>query len=157
MLDEDTRTGHDLYHAGVFCSPAMAFYTFVDQLLSVETTRTIINTMANLFQSGAITDETSLTLARQFYHVLASTLDLHYGSILLTTSTSAQLQAGIRKKLPFFVNYTDEVEKCLLGSHCDTIRDIYENLGNVNLYFVSKLSFQMPPTSPESCPSTRST
>ena len=155
VLDEDIRTGHDLYHAVVFCSPAMVFYTFVDRLLSVETTRTIIHTMVNLILSGAITDETSLTLAKQFYHVLASTLDLHYGNILLATSTSAQLQAGIRKKLPFFVNYTAEVEKCLLGSNCDTI--IYENLGNVNLYFVSKLSFQMPTTCQESCPSTRST
>ena len=141
VLHEDIRTGHDLYHAIVFCSPAMVFYNFVDQLHSVETTRTIIHTMVNLFLSGAITDETSLTLARQFYHVLASTLDLHLGNVLLATSTSAQLQAGISKKLPFFLNYTDEVEKCLLGSNCDTIQDIYENLGNVNLYFVSKLSF----------------
>ena len=133
VLDEDIRTGHDLYHAVVVCSPAIIFYTFVDQLLSVKTTRTIIHTMVNLFLSGAITDETSLTLARQFYHVLASTLDLHYGNILLATSTNAQLQAGIRKKLPFFSNYTDQVEKCLIGTNCDTIQDIYENLGDVNM------------------------
>ena len=105
-------------------------FTFVDQLLSVETTRTIIQTTVNLFLSGAITDETSFTLVRQFYHVLASTLDLHYGNILLATSTFPQLIAGIRKKLPFSVNYVDQVEKCLLGSNCDTIQDIYENLGN---------------------------
>ena len=157
VLDEDIRTGHDLYHAVVFCSPRRVFYTFIDQLLSVETTRTIIHTTVNLFQSGAITDEKSFTLTSQFYHVLASTLDLHYGNVLLSTSTSAQLNAGIRKKLPFFVNYTDQVEKCLLGSNCDTLQDIYENLGNVNLYFVSKLLFQMPTMSHESCPSTRST
>ena len=107
--------------------------TFIDRLLSIETARTIIHTMVNLFLSGAITDETSFTLARQFYHVLASTLDLHYGNILLATSTYAQLNAGIRKKLPLFVNYTAQVEKCLLGSNCDTIQDIYENLGDVNM------------------------
>ena len=104
-------------------------YTFIDQLISVETTRTIIHTTVNLFQSGAITDETTFTLARHFYHVLASTLDLHFGNILFATSTNAQLQAGIRKKLPFFANYTDLVEKCLLGLNCDTLQDIYKNLG----------------------------
>ena len=139
ILDEDIRTGHDLYHAVVFCPPAMVFklFTFVDRLLSVEITRTIILTIVNLFQSGAITDATSFTLARQFYHVLASTLDLHYGNILLATSTSAQLNAGIQRKLPFFASYKTQVEKCLLGSNCDTIQDIYENLGNVKLYAVS--------------------
>ena len=159
VTDEDFRTGYNLYHAVVFCPPAMVFqlYTFIDQLLSVETKRTIILTTVNIFLSGAITDETSLTLARQFYNALASTLDLHYGNVLLATSTNAQLLAGIGKKLPFFVNYTDQVEKCLLGSNCDNIQNIYENFGNVNLYFISKLSFQMPTTFQESCPSTQST
>ena len=135
VIDEDIRTGYELYHAVVFCPPAMnsKLYTFFDQLISVETTRTIIHVTVNLFLSGAITDETSLTLARQFYHVLASTLDLHYGNILLATTMNAQLQAGIRKKLPFFSNYTDQVEKCLIGTNCDTIQDIYENLGDVNM------------------------
>ena len=136
VIDEDVRTGHDLYHAVVFCPRAMVLklYTFIDQLLSVETTKTVIHSTVNLFQSGAVTDEISFTLARHFYHILASTLDLHYGNILLATSSNAQLQAAIRKKLPFFVNYTDEVEKCLIGSNCDTIQYIYETLGKLNLF-----------------------
>ena len=101
----------------------------MDQLLSNESTRTIIQTSVNLFQSGIITDQTSFSLAKQFYHVLASTLDLQYGNVLLATSTNAQLQAAIRNDWPFFANNTDLVEKCLRKSHCEEIQEILQKLG----------------------------
>ena len=101
----------------------------IDQLLSVETSRTIIQTTVNLFHFGAITDESILTMVRQFYNVLASTLDLQYGKILLATSKTAQLQAAIKKDWPFFSNYTDLVKQCLQESNCDSIQKIYQNIG----------------------------
>ena len=103
-------------------------YTFIDQLLSNETSRTIIQTIVNLFQSGAITDKTSLTLAKQFYNVLASTLDLQYGNILLATSTNAQLQAVKKNEWPFFANHTHLVDKCLTDSDCGGLQEIYRHL-----------------------------
>ena len=69
---EDIETGFDLFHAVVFCAPKVVVktYTMIDQLLSVETSRTIIQTIVNLFQSGVITDEATFTFTRQFYQML---------------------------------------------------------------------------------------
>ena len=87
VTDEDVETGYELIQAVLFCPPAMVFklYTFIDQLLSKETSRTIIQTVVNLFHSDVITDETSFNLAKDFYRVLASTLGLRYGNILFAS------------------------------------------------------------------------
>ena len=136
--EEDIKAGYELFHAVVYCPAEMVskLFRFVDHLLSNESTRTIIQTIMNLFQSGVITDETSFTLAKQFYHVLASTLNLQYGNVLLATSTKAQLQDVIRNDWPFFANNTHLVEECLQESHCDGIRDNFQILGIVNFVAV---------------------
>ena len=94
LTDGDIETGYDLFHAAVFCPSAMVFKlcTIMDHLLSVETTRTIIQTMVNLFQSEAITNETSFNLAKSFYQVLASTLDLlwEYSVCKINCSTTSR-------------------------------------------------------------------
>ena len=71
LTDEDIRTGYRIFHAIAYC-PIMVLklFRFIDQLLSVESSRTIIQTFVNLFQSEAIRDETIFLLARQFYKVL---------------------------------------------------------------------------------------
>ena len=58
---EDIETGYDLYHVVVFCpSKVFKLYTMIDQQLSAETTRTIIQTTVNLFRSKAITTDKSI-------------------------------------------------------------------------------------------------
>ena len=74
-------------------------------------------------------DKTSFMLARQFFYVFASTVNLHFGNVLLATSTNAHLQAVIRNDWPFFANNTEMVEKCLQKSQCDIIQDILQKLG----------------------------
>ena len=112
--EDDIETGYELFHAMVFC-PTMTFklFTFIEQLLSNETPRTIIQSIVLLFESGTVTDETSFNLAKQFYHVLASTLDLQYGNIQWATSTFSQMEAMIRNDWPFFNNLTDLLAECL--------------------------------------------
>ena len=128
--EKDIETGHELFHAVVFC-PSMIFkmFTFVDQLLSGESSRTIIQAIVHLLQCSAILDRTSFTLAKRFYRVLASTLDLQYGNILLSASSKAHRKTAISQGLPFFLNHTDRVDKCLQGSNCDTVQDIIQNTG----------------------------
>ena len=127
---EDIETGYALFHAVVFCPvTVLKMYTFVDDLLVNETSRTIIQTIIHLFHSEAITDATSFTLAKQFYHALANTLNLQYGNILFATSTLSQLQAMKRNDWPFFANFTDRVGKCIQGLNCDVVKDIQRNLG----------------------------
>ena len=172
IMDKDIETGYGLFHAIVFCPPAMVFklFTFIDQLLSDETSRTIVQTIVNLFQTGAITDKTSYTLAKQFYNVLASTLDLQFGKILLAASTKAQLHTMKRDNWPFFADYTDLVEKCLTESDCGGLMEIYQDLGKscsqqpcpaFPLYFLSEfLSFfllQKIAKSRKRCPKIQST
>ena len=129
---EEIAEGYELLNALIFCPPMLLkAYKMIDLVLSVETSRTIIQTMVNLFRSEALTDEISFTMARQFYHVLADTLDLQYGKMLLATSTPAQMRAVIRNQWPFFTNYTEQVRNCLEESNCDTLQDVYQNLGKV--------------------------
>ena len=129
--DEDIKTGYELFQATLFC-PTMVIklFRFVDQLLSNERARTIIQTFVNLFKSGAITERTSLTLAKQFYFILSSTLNLRYGDMLLASLTRAQLHNVMRNDWPFFANNTDLVEKCLYETKCDRLQDIFQKLGS---------------------------
>ena len=55
---EDMKTAHRLFYAIVFC-PTMPFklFRFIDQLLSSESSRTVIQSVVNLLQSGVLTDE----------------------------------------------------------------------------------------------------
>ena len=128
--EEDIETGYKLFQVVVFC-PTMSIklFRFVKQLVSNESSRTIIQTLVSLFQSGAITDEASFTLAKQFYNVLASTLNLQYGNVLLATSSNSQIKAVIRNDWPFFANNTDLIEKCLQEYNCFGIQDILPILG----------------------------
>ena len=87
--------------------------------------------MVNLFHSGAMQDMTSFTLAREFYFVLASTLQLQYGNVLLATSTKSQLQNVINNAWPFFTNYTELVKTCLKDSECDNTQDVLQKQGQI--------------------------
>ena len=64
-----------------------------------------------------------------FFHVLAKTLDLQYGNILLATSSKPQLQAVIDNDWPFFTNNTDLVKDCLSDSECESIQNIIRDQG----------------------------
>ena len=111
-------------------------YTIIDQLLSVETSRTITRTIINLFQSGDVTDGITFILTRQFYQVLVNTLDLQYENILLAASTAEQMQAVIWNKWPFFTNYTNVVEECLRESNYDTLQEVYQDHGKDFFFFL---------------------
>ena len=104
-------------------------FSFLDQLLSVESSRTIIQSVVNLFLTGAVKNATRSKLAKEFYVDLAMTLNLQYGNILLATSTNSQLQSVIDNDWPFFTNQTDLVKTCLMDSDCDSIHEIIQELG----------------------------
>ena len=127
---EDIETGFEIFHAIIHC-PITVFklFRFIDQLLLGETSRTIIQSMVNLFQSGVLHDRTSLNLAKEFYLVLASTLELQYGNVLLATLTKSQLQTVIDNDWPFFTNHTDLVKMCLKNSDCGSTQDIIQEIG----------------------------
>ena len=140
-IHKDITTGFKLYHTIVYC-PVMDFklYSFVDQLLSSESKRTLIQSYTNLFHSGVLKGTTSITLAKEFYIDLAATLNLQYGNILLATSTTAQIQAVIDNDWPFFGNNTNLVKASTWDSESDRLQEIFEDLGKIlsSLYILTK-------------------
>ena len=129
---EDIEAGFQLFQAIVYCPlPIIKLFRFIDQLFSNESTRTIIQTIVNLFHSEVLEDASSFILAREFYLVLASTLDLQYGNVLLAVSTNSQLQTVLDNGWPFFTNYTHLVKTCLKYSDCSGIQNIIQTLGNL--------------------------
>ena len=131
VTDEDIKTGFELFQAIVYCpsSSLIRLFRFIDGLLSNDHSRTIIQTVVNTFRSGIITDKTTFALAKDFYFVLASTLNLQYENVLLATSTQSQLQEVLDNDWPFFTNNTHLVEKCLKDSDCDGTQEILKRLG----------------------------
>ena len=131
VTEEDIKTGFQLFQTIIYCPSPMVIkhFRFVDNLLSVESSRTIIQTLVNTFRSGIITDKTSFALAKEFYSILASTLDLQYGDVLLATSTRSQLEEMLDNDWPFFTNNTQLMENCLKDSDCDGTQDIIKVLG----------------------------
>ena len=136
VTEEDLLTGLQLLHVVVSCPVKdVKLFFFVDNLLSNETSRTIIQTLVNFFHSGVVKDQKRLRMAKDFYIELAAVLDMQYGNVLLATSTKAQLQNVIDNNWPFFTNNTDLVKACLINSTCASIQNILAKLGK---YFQSR-------------------
>ena len=131
VKNKDIEIGFRLFFAIVYCPrTVLKLHTFVDQLLSTETTRTIILTVVNLFKSGVLKDKTKLNPVNKFYFELASTLQLQYGNVLLAIAPKEEFQAVLDNDWPFFTNTTDLVKGCLQDSDCNQIQDILQQLGN---------------------------
>ena len=108
-------------------------FFFLDQLLSFESSRSILNAYVNLFHSKTVKERTTISQMKKFYHVLADTFDLNYGNILLATSTKAGLQTMIDNDWPYFTKNIDFVRKCLLESDCASAQHIIQKLGKTCL------------------------
>ena len=135
--EDDIRVGHKLFHAIIYCPSAneIRLYRFVYQLLATESQRTVIQTLTHLVRLKPKTDEKSLLpLLKKFYKVMASTLNLQHGNVLLATLTNAQLEDMISNEWPFFANNSGVVGKCLTDKNCDTLQASLRELGE---YFVS--------------------
>ena len=131
ITQEDKVTGFEIFHAVVYCSSSLSFdfklFSFVDQLFSLESPRTIIQTFNNMFNSGVI-----LTAdMEELYFALATTLGLQFENILLATSTKSQLQTVINNGWPFFINNIELVKTCLLESNCTGFRNLIQELGDI--------------------------
>ena len=134
VTNDDIVMGFELFHAIVYCPPLMMtkLFRFVNELISTESSRTVIQTMVNLFQSGVMKEDmASFALAKEFYLVFAQTLQLQYGKVLLATGSKSQIQAVLDNDWPFFANYTEMVKTCLDDYRCEGLQDIFQMLGNI--------------------------
>ena len=131
ITQEDKVTGFEIFHAVVYCSSSLSFdfklFSFVDQLFSLESPRTIIQTFNNMFNSGVVQS----AHMEDLYFALATTLRLQFENILLATSTKSQLQTVINNGWPFFINNIELVKTCLLESNCTGFRNLIQELGDI--------------------------
>ena len=128
---EEIKTAHKLFYANVFC-PTMPFklFRFIDQLLSSERSRTVIQSVVNLLQPEVLTDETSITMVRQFYSELTTTLNLQHGNVLLATSLQSEKGNDLR---------STQLIKCQQDSCFHMVQDILQNLG---IFYSTSHGFQ---------------
>ena len=160
--EEDVMTGFEIFNAIMYCPVKdIKLYLFVNQLLSNESSRSIIQTFVNIFRLGVIKDGRRKNLAKDFYKILATTLKLEYGNILLSTSTKSDVQAVIDNDWPFFTNSTDLVKYCLLSSNCEKIQQIIHGLGlyfccfSFYIFYFSDYLGQVEKVFPKNWPSTQ--
>ena len=136
--EEDVATGIELFHAITYCPSSLSMdfelFTFVDQLLAKESSRTILQSFVNLFRSGLLDQLAKVTPVSKFYFALASKLNLQYGNILLATSTKSEVQAAIQSDWPFFTNHTDILRTCLFDMDCVGVQNIIEDLGKTTFH-----------------------
>lgn len=112
--DGDMRTGSELFHAIVYC-PAIPIklFRFIDHLITNESSRTLIKTIVNLGQQGAIADPISGILVKQFVTEMDNSLALQYGNVLLATSNNPSLESLAMNELLLIGNSSQDVSKQL--------------------------------------------
>ena len=72
--EEDSMTGFELYHVIVYCpTRIMKLFRFLDNLLTSESSGTIIQSVVNLFHAKTVKDKEGIRLMKDFYGVLATT------------------------------------------------------------------------------------
>ena len=87
--------------------------------------RAVINTL----ESGKLEEIVDRAQVLGFFQAFDRVFKLEYGKVLLAVSSSHQLEEMLRRGLPYFANYTEEVRSCLDGSSCEGVRKLVETLG----------------------------
>ena len=126
--EEDLKTGFMIYSALISCSESVALYHFLHSLLSTQSPRTIIQATVNTIESDNLRDRISKHRINQMYMLLDTIFNLHYGKILLATSSPSQLEAMLAKDRPYFSNYSQEIEQCLGGVSCQGVNDLMQQI-----------------------------
>ena len=120
-----------LFSAIIYCSEPVALSQFLHSLISTQSPRTIIQATVNTINFGDTKESISKENIRKFYLDLDKIFHFKYGKILLATASPVQLKAMMAKKLPFFSNFSHEIEQCLSSASCRGIGDLINTPGRV--------------------------
>ena len=120
----DITTGFEIFSALTDCSESVALSKFLHRLLSNKSPRTIIQAIINTIQYNTIREKLNRKKINQFYQSLAKIFNLQYGNILLATNNPSQIQKIIFDELPFFSNYSQDIDSCLRGEDCKEVEQM---------------------------------
>ena len=142
ITDIDVTTGFMIYSAMVYCPDSnLKLYQFLHSLLSTKSPRTIIKATVSTIESGNIKDNLKRNTLNQFYIALDKVIRFQYGKILLALASFSELENMISMELPYFTNFTQDIDLCLSSANCQGIIDIVQSLGkfSVLLFYFSYL------------------
>ena len=120
-----------MFTAVIYCTESVAFPQFLNNLISTQSPRTIIQATVNTIQSSDIKNKEIRKQLHNFFASLDKIFNFQLGKILLATASSSQLKAMLAKDWPYFVKYSVEIKQCLSGVSCQGVVDLVETLGNV--------------------------
>ena len=119
--EEDILTGFMLFSALVYCPESQAelyqVYQFINNLVSKESSKTIINAIVNTIKGGKILEEENKKRVNSFYLVLEKYFSLQFGNILLAISTERAMEDMKNKNWPFIGNHTEDGLQRLKGKN----------------------------------------
>ena len=135
--DTDFHLGAMIFFAMTFCPQriSLEFLIFFDHLISTQSPRVVIRTLVDTIHSGVITNRETKKGLNNLYLALEEEFDLQYGKVLLALSSKGELEEMLEKEWPFFDKYRQEVNLCLSGTTCDSLKDIIAMLGKELLQF----------------------
>ena len=115
---EDTMTGFMMFATIIYCPESVIkLYKFIDSVVDRESQRTVLQATLNTILSGDIENTLYERRIDGFYIALERLLKLDFGKILLATISGRKLRTMIDSQMPFFSQYTEEVDQCLNGSN----------------------------------------
>jgi hypothetical protein len=132
ITDEDVNVGFKIFSALRYCETEVKreqLFLFLHNLVTAESPRTLIRATVNTIQEQHNINIDNRDCLNKFYLSLDSIFHFRLGKILLATLSLEELKSMIANDSPFFSNYTAEVEQCLSGAGCQSVRDLIQTIG----------------------------
>ena len=129
--NEDFHLGAKIFFAMSFCPQKMSliFLIFFNRLINTQSPRVVIRTLVDTIQLGDSNDREIKKGLNDLYLALEEEFDLQYGKVLIALSSKEKVEEMLDKDWPFFDKYRQEVNLCLNGTTCNSLKDIIASLG----------------------------
>ena len=118
--EEDLQNGLVIFVAIVYCPDIveeLKLYKFVDDLLTSQNPGTIMRATINTIEAATLNEDLSAKF-NTFFKILDQVLKLHYGMILLASSSPSSVLEMLASDRPYFPN--KYVEQCRDG-YCESL------------------------------------
>ena len=129
ITEEDIETGLKIYYATLFCNKEAAeLKSFLENLISTESPRTLLLAIVNTLQSENVSWRNRVFLG-DIFRAVEKMFDLQLGKILIALSTSSQLTSVMDQDLPYLSKYEKPLKQCLKGGNCQEVRTLIGSIG----------------------------
>ena len=108
---------------------SLIFLIFFNRLINTQSPRVVIRTLVDTIQLGDSNDREIKKGLNDLYLALEEEFDLQYGKVLIALSSKEKVEEMLDKDWPFFDKYRQEVNLCLNGTTCNSLKDIIASLG----------------------------